>query len=102
MKEKKKEFICFYRRDVACSLTWDAERGDVEAQAALGRLYFEGRREETTTQDTGHDVIVTSFTPPFEANLAMAAAWLQKAARQGHAEAKRLLTTVLSHAEGVH
>ncbi len=101
MKEDSKDFICFYRPAVSHTLTWDAEHGDREAQAALGRLYFEGRSEHANT-DTGKGLIVSSFTPAFEQDLPQAARWLRKAARQGHLEAKRLLEIVLAKAKGIH
>ncbi len=68
----------------------------------LGGSIFEGRPERATDTDTGKDLIVSSFTPAFEQDLARAAKWLRKAADQGHIEAKRLLRTVLAKAEGVH
>ena len=79
-----------------------ADDGDADAQAALGRLYFEGRAERATDTDTGKDLIVSSFTPAFEQDLGQAAKWLRKAAAQGHAEAKQLLATVLAKAKGIH
>lgn len=102
MKDGSKDFICFYRPDISHSLTWDADQGDAKAQAALGRLYFEGRPERATDTDTGKDLIVSSFTPAFEQDLARAAKWLRPAADQGHVEAKRLLGSVLAKAKGVH
>ena len=102
MKEGSKDFICFYRPDISHSLRWDADHGDPEAQAALGRLYFEGRPERAWDTDTDKDLIVSSFTPAFEQDLTLAAEWLQKAADQGHAEAKRLLGTVLAKAKCIH
>ena len=102
MKEKSKDFICFYRPDVSHSLRWDADHGDPEAQAALGRLYFEGRAERAADIDIGKDLMVSSFTPAFEQDFAQAAKWLRKAAEQGHAAAKRLLGTVLAKAKGIH
>jgi TPR repeat protein len=102
MKEKSKDYICFYRPDVSHSLRPDADHGDPDAQAALGRLFFEGRPQHATDTDAGKDLIVSSFTPAFEQDLVQAAKWLQKAADQGHAEAKRLLETVLAEGPGVH
>ena len=96
-----KRFMCFYRPGPGGSLRHDAEQGDVEAQAALGRLYFEGRPETTSSDDTG-DVVMSSFTPAVEPNLAQSVKWLRKAANKGHADAKRLLETVLAKAKGVH
>ncbi len=94
--------MCFYRPGPpGASLRHSAEQGDVEAQAALGRLYFEGRPETSSSDDTG-DVVVSSFTPAFEPNLTQSVKWLRKAAKQGHAEAKSLLETVLGKAKGVH
>lgn len=96
-----KQFICFYRPGVGRSLQSDAESGDIEAQFALGRLYFEGR--PTATSEThGKDLVVSSFTPAFEPNLPLAVKWLRGAADQGHTEAARLLETVLAKAIGVH
>jgi TPR repeat protein len=96
-----KQFMCFYRPGVGRSLQSDAEGGDIEAQFALGRLYFEGR--PTATSDThGKDLVVSSFTPAFEPNLPLAVKWLRGAADQGHIEAERLLETVLAKANGVH
>ncbi len=101
MKEKPKDSICFYRPDAGDSLWSDADHGDPEAQAALGRLYFEGRAERATDTDTGRGFIVSSFTPGFEQDLAQAAKWLRKAANQGHAEAKQLLGTVLAKSKDI-
>ncbi len=102
MEPKSKDFICLYRPSADDSVRWNAEHGDAEAQAALGWLYLEGRLEHATDTDTGKDLIVSSFTPAFEQDLAAAAKWLRKAADQGHAEAKRLLATLLAKAKGVH
>lgn len=96
-----KRFMCFYRPDPGGSLRHDAEQGDVEAQAALGRLYFEGRSETTSSDDTG-DVVMSSFTPAVTPNLTQSVKWLRKAANKGHADAKCLLKTVLATAKGVH
>ena len=96
-----KRFMCLYRPDPGGSLLHDAEQGDVEAQAALGRLYFEGRSETTSSNDTG-DVVMSSFTPAVKPDLTQSVMWLRKAANQGHADAKRLLKTVLATAKGVH
>lgn len=96
-----KQFMCFYRPGVGRWLQSDAEGGDIEAQFALGRLYFEGR-ETSTSDDHGKDLVVSSFTPAFEPNLALAVKWLRRAADQGHPEATRLLETVLAKAIGVH
>ncbi len=101
MEEKPKDFICFYRPDAGDSLWGDAGRGNPEAQAALGRLYLEGSPQRTSDIET-EDAIVSSFTPAFEPDLSQATKWLQKAARQGHTEAKRLLGAILAKAKGVH
>ena len=101
MKEKPKDFICFYRPDAGDSLWGDADRGNPEAQAALGRLYLEGSPKRTSDIET-EDAIVSSFTPAFEPDLSQATKWLQKAARQGHTEAKRLLGAILAKAKGIH
>ena len=99
-KDGTKDFICFYRPAVTASLEREAARGDVEAQAALGRLYFEGRPESASNTNTDNRSIVSSFTPAVEQEGAVK--WLRKAAKQGHTEAKRLLETVLAKAKGVH
>lgn len=92
-----KPFMCFYRPDPGGPLRHHAERGDMEAQAALGRLYFEGRLETSSSDETG-GVVVSSFTPAVQPNLTQSVKRLRKAAKQGHAEAKRLLETVLAKA----
>lgn len=96
------DFICFYRPSPTSSLHREADRGDAEAQAELGRLYFEGRPESArnTKYETG--LLVGSYTPAVEQNLTAAVKWLRRAADQGHADAKRLLETVLAKAKGVH
>ena len=101
MKEKPKDFICFYRSNASESLSWDADRGNSEAQAALGRLYLEGSPKRTSKTET-ENLIVSSFTPAIEPDLSQATKWLQKAARQGHAGAKRLLAAILAKAKGIH
>ena len=88
-----KDFMCMYRPNLSHSLSRDAEHGDAEAQAALGRLYLKGRPEQSTE---------SSFTPAVEQNPAQATEWLRKAADQGHAEAKRLLESALAKTRGVH
>lgn len=101
MKEKPKDFICFYRPDASESLRWEADRGNPDAQTALGRLYLEGSPQRTSDTET-EDLLVSSYTPAFEPDLAQATKWLQKAARQGHAGAKRLLGAILAKAKGIH
>lgn len=101
MNEKPKDFICFYRPGAGDSLRWDADRGNPEAQAALGRLYLEGSSQRTSNTET-EDLLVSSFTPAFEPDLSQATKWLQKAARQGHAGAKQLLGAILAKAKGIH
>ena len=98
----KSNYICFYRPSPAHSLLGLAGRGDAEAQAALGRLYLEGR--PATSHDTydGDEITVSSFTPAFPRDRAEAASWLQKAADQGHAAARRLLDVVRTRARGIH
>ena len=97
-----KQFMCFYRPNVDHPIRSDAESGDADAQFALGRLYFEGRRQTSTSDERHNDLVVSSFTPAFEPDLAQAVKWLRKAADQGHAEAKGFLETVLAKANGVH
>jgi TPR repeat protein len=94
-------FICFYRPGISHSLRFEADQGDAEAQFELGRLYLEGRDEQSHTSKNGSDV-VSSFTPAFARNQAEAALWLQKAADQGHGEAHRLLEAVRAEPRGVH
>lgn len=98
----KQESMRFYRPGADDFLRPDAERGDANAQVALGRLYFEGRPQRATVNDTGKGVVVTSFTPAIEPNPIQAVKWVLRAANQGHAEARRLLGTVLVMIRGVH
>jgi len=98
----KQESICFYRPGADDLIRPHAERGEADAQVALGRLYFEGRPQRATVDDTGKELIVTSFTPAIEPNPIQAVKWILKANNQGHAEAKRLLGTVLILIRGVH
>lgn len=102
MKEDSKRFIGSFRPDAADSLRWSANHGYAEAPAALGRPYSEGRPGSATDADAGKDLIVSSFTPALVQDLAQAAKWLRKAADQGHAEAKRLLGTVLAKPREIH
>ena|SRR6186713_1225165 len=101
MDPKAKRFMCIYRPTSVHSIISEAERGDVEAQAKLGRLYFEGRPQRGTSSET-RNAIMASFTPAFEQNLAAAVKWLSMAARQGHPESKRLLATIIAKGQGVH
>lgn len=96
-----KGFICFYRPNLSHSLRWNAEHGDAEAHATLGRLYFEGRPERATDNDTGKDLLVSSFTPAVEQDPVQATKWLRGASNQGHEEAKQLLETLLAKARGL-
>lgn len=97
-----KDFICFYRPSPTASLEREAARGDVEAQARLGRLYFEGRPKIISNTNGAKGGLVSSFTPAVEQHLPSAVKWLGKAAARGHADAKRLLDTALARAKGVH
>ena len=97
-----KQFMCFYRPNASHSIRPDAEVGDAEAQFTLGRLYFEGRLQASTSDDRDPDLVVSSFTPAFEPSLPSAVKWLRQAADQGHAEAKHLLDTVLAKAKCIH
>lgn len=96
------DFICFYRPSPTSSLHREADRGDAEAQAELGRLYFEGRAKSARDTEYESGLVVGSYTPAVEQDLTAAVKWLRKAANQGHADAKRLLETVLAKAKGVH
>ena len=96
------DFICFYRPSPRSSLHREADRGDAEAQAELGRLYFEGRPKSAVDAKYESGLVVGSYTPPVEQDLTAAVKWLRKAADQGHADAKRLIETVLAKAKGVH
>jgi len=80
--------MCFYRPTFSHTLLSDADRGDADAQFELGRVYFEGRDDSSTS---------ASFTPGVERNHATASAWLKKAAAQGHTEARQLLEVVRLH-----
>ncbi len=102
MPKDDAEFICFYRPSPTSSLHREADRGDAEAQAELGRLYFEGRPKSARDRKYDNGLVVGSYTPPVEQDLIAAVKWLRKAANQGHADAKRLLETVLAKAKGVH
>jgi TPR repeat protein len=78
------------------------DAGDPDAQFELGRTYFEGRAESSSSTRTG-DGTFASFTPEVRRNLAAAEELLKKAADQGHEEAARLLEVVKLHTpNGVH
>ena len=67
---------------------------------ALAASTSKAAPKTTSSDDTG-DVVMSSFTPAVEPNLTQSVKWLKKAANQGHADAKRLLETVLATAKGV-
>jgi TPR repeat protein len=97
--------MCFYRPTFSHSLMADVEKGDADAQFELGRIYFEGRADESHTNHYGKDGedVVASFVPGVPRHHAAAAALLQKAADQGHLEAQKLLEVVKLHTpKGVH
>lgn len=104
-KAEEPSFMCLYRPDFGLSLFDPAEAGDADAQCELGRLYLEGRAEESHTSYSGQDGrdIICSYTPAFEPHHPLAMKWLQKAADQGHAEARQLLEAGKLHVkDGVH
>lgn len=104
-KESAPSFICLYRRDPGAGLLGPAEQGDANAQYELGRLRFEGRAAESHTRFYGKDGkdVVASDLPARDRNYLSAEKWLQKAADQGHPEARQLLEVVKLHIkDGVH
>ena len=104
-KESAPSFMCLYRRDTDSSLLGPAEEGDAKAQYELGRLRFEGRAGEHHYSYCGKDGkdVVASYAPAFERDYFAAEEWLQKAADQGHPEARQLLEVVKLHIkDGVH
>ncbi len=84
---------CSYHPPPDFFLRMAAEKGDVQAQLALGRLCYEGAPQTTSG---------VSFTDAVEPDHAQAAMWLQKATDQGHAGAAELLEVVRAYGKGVH
>ncbi|MEO8500474.1 MAG: tetratricopeptide repeat protein [Vicinamibacteria bacterium] len=81
-----------YRRGRGAVLLPSAESGDVDAQFALGQLYFEGAPENS---------IGVGFNPAVLQDLPAAARWLERAADQGHAGARNLLGSMYAEGKGV-
>jgi TPR repeat protein len=104
-KEEKPSFICIYRPSYGARLFGFAAEGDADAQFQYGRLLFEGRAAESHTSYSGKDGkdVFCSYTPAEPRSYPAAVEWLQKAADQGHAEARQLLEVVKLHVkDGVH
>ena len=96
---------CFYTPGISAPLQKSADAGDAEAQFELGRLYFEGRADESHIINDGSDGkdVVARFTPGLPQSHAEAATLLQKAAEQGHTGARQLPEVVKLHIpKGVH
>lgn len=99
------DFICFYRPTHSHTLTAAVEAGDPDALYEMGRLYFEGRDAAGSTKRYGEGGkhVVASYIPGVPRHHAAAEELLQKAADQGHEEARRLLAVVrLGAKPGVH
>ena len=97
--------MCLYRPDFSHTLVSDLDKGDADAQFEMGRIYFEGRADESHTSRGGKDGkdTIASFTPGVPRQYVEAARLLQLAADQGHGEARRLLEVVKLHIkDGVH
>lgn len=100
--------MCLYRPDFSHTLMSDLDKGDADAQFEMGRLYFEGRADESHASQGGKDGkdgkdTISSFTPGVPRQYVEAARLLQLAADQGHVEARRLLEVVKLHIkDGVH
>ena len=95
--------MCFYRPTFSHTLLAEVEKGNADAQFELGRIYFEGRA--AAAHDTYKDgkLVTASYTDGVPRNHRAAADLLQKAASQGHAEARQLLEVLKRHtATGVH
>ena len=99
------EFTCFYRPTHSHSLTAAVEAGDPDALYEMGRLYFEGRdgAHSTKRYGEGDGHVVASYLPGVPRSHTAAEELLQKAADQGHEEARKLLAVVrLGSKPGVH
>lgn len=99
------EFICFSRPTHSHTLTAAVEAGDPDALYEMGRLYFEGRDAAHSTKRYGEggEHVVASYIPGVPRHHAAAEELLQKAADQGHEEARKLLAVVrLGSKLGIH